>query len=768
MPLRQLCRLTLLLPMAAAAGDDVGTIEVDPSFNLALTNPSFVQDLAVLSDGRIVVTGSHERVDGRRRDGIVVLDPSGQANPTFAPRCLRYGGTAPAACNGVVMELPDGGFLLGGFFQRIDDHGVGTIARFANDATLDPTFNPIGTRFPASALSVAALAPADGGVFALLMNGDGVSATVSALVRIDLLSGTVDPGFVSPAGIRNALATDGQGRPYVAHGSDIVRLDAATGAVDPTWVSGLPHASTSNLMHDPATGKLFAVVWDQPGVDVNRLVRFDPDAAVGYDPTWQPLLPPDLVVPKWRRIEAAYDGLIYARTERAPRTALVLRADDGSVRARSDVPVHSETFAVARAPNGWYVGNVGWFDPAPFVPNGTAVHRVGDALEWVNDFSSALFRNGTATDVARNGAGQIAIVGDFTRVGGAWRDSVARLHPDLKLDPSWPTPPLNQIPRTFPSYRIAINDAGDVIAREGGSWAGFTGSPWPTAAAISGSLPAARRLHMAQTEFTAGTDGLYYVHGQFAPTTSVTRCNFAELLTSPNFACSGDPNWVPSIVGRVAIRPAFDADGRIYIAANPPAAATAARVTRHSMAAGAQLDPGWSVQLERQSNASASVSTLHVGAEHVYIGGEFLQANQVAAAGLVRVRISDAAIDSSWLPALAPPQAMVEPLIDLVESGDSVYAIQYAGPLVAGRRPYKVIRLPRHGDVSQVAVLPINGLFDVYATGALQGRRAGLVALPGQRAMVAGTFTEIGGVRRDGLAVIGLGFAHYADGFEPR
>jgi hypothetical protein len=446
----------------------------------------------------------------------------------------------------------------------------------------------------------------------------------------------------------------------------------------------------------------------------------------------------------------------------------VLRADDGSVRARSNVPVHSETVAVARAPNGWYVGNVGWFDPAPFVPNGSAVHRAGDSLELVSDFGSALFRNGTATDVARNSAGQIAIVGDFTRVDGAWRDSVARLHPDLTLDASWPTPPLNQIPRMFPLSRIAINDAGDVIAREGGTWGGFTGSPWPTAAAIAGNLPVARRLHMALTEFTAGTDGLYYLHGQFAPTTSVTRCHFADLLTSPNSACSGNPSWVPSLVGRVTIRPAFDADGRVYIAANPHATATAARVTRHSMAAGAQLDPGWSVQLDRQSNAWASVSTLHVGAAHVYIGGEFLQANQFPAAGLVRVRISDAAIDTSWLPALAPPPAIAEPLIDLVESDESVYAIQYAGPAVAGRRPYNIIRLPRHGDVSQVAVLQINGRFDIYATGALLPQRAALVALPGDRAMVAGTFTEIGGVRRDGLAVIGFGFAHYADGFEPR
>ncbi|MBX3734713.1 MAG: hypothetical protein KF791_19225 [Verrucomicrobiae bacterium] len=111
---------------------------VDESFGPGLRFDGAVISLVIQPDGRIVVGGTFERINGERRPFIARLLPDGSVDPSFQPN----GG--PTSDWTVIIQTfalqADGKILLGGFFKQVDGKPMLNLARLNPDGTFDPTF----------------------------------------------------------------------------------------------------------------------------------------------------------------------------------------------------------------------------------------------------------------------------------------------------------------------------------------------------------------------------------------------------------------------------------------------------------------------------------------------------------------------------------------------------------------------------------------------------------------------------------------------------
>lgn len=112
--------------------------QLDGDFGRGLSFDSDIADLALQSDGRILVSGDFEKVSGVHRPFIVRLKADGTLDESFQPN----GGPVHDASTwvGAVAVQPDGRILIGGRFHRVDGLSMPNLARLNPDGTLDPTF----------------------------------------------------------------------------------------------------------------------------------------------------------------------------------------------------------------------------------------------------------------------------------------------------------------------------------------------------------------------------------------------------------------------------------------------------------------------------------------------------------------------------------------------------------------------------------------------------------------------------------------------------
>ncbi|MBN9688802.1 MAG: hypothetical protein J0M24_01070 [Verrucomicrobia bacterium] len=111
---------------------------LDEDFGRGISFDSTILDFAFQPDGRIVVGGGFERVNGERHPFIVRLKTDGAMDETFQPQ----GGPLHEASTvvGAIAVQPDGRILIGGLFQRVDGVSAPYVARLNVDGTLDRSF----------------------------------------------------------------------------------------------------------------------------------------------------------------------------------------------------------------------------------------------------------------------------------------------------------------------------------------------------------------------------------------------------------------------------------------------------------------------------------------------------------------------------------------------------------------------------------------------------------------------------------------------------
>lgn len=225
--------------------------DLDPSFEPgagAALNGGYsdVATVVVQPDGRTLIGGNFDTVSGTPRRGVARLHADGSLDSSFDPG-LGVSGRVDA-----MLLQPDGRIVIAGEFQSVNGAGRNRIARLHPNGNLDNSFIPTG---PSSAISALAL-QADGKI---LLGGKfyyGDASTVPGIARLTP-SGSVDPTFTPGSGANffgiYAIALQADGR--IVIGGDFRSYDGVTrdrlarlnsnGTLDSSF--GLPN--TSNFQH---------------------------------------------------------------------------------------------------------------------------------------------------------------------------------------------------------------------------------------------------------------------------------------------------------------------------------------------------------------------------------------------------------------------------------------------------------------------------------------------------------------------------------------
>jgi uncharacterized delta-60 repeat protein len=156
----------------------------DTTFNTNLgAGPSnFVNDIVVLSDGKILIGGNFQTVSGTTRYGLARLNADGTHDTTFAPPMSLFAGV-----NDIAVST-DGKITCTGSFNI---SGRQNVVRFNSDGTLDTTFSAT-LDYQGQALAVQPDGKTLVGGFFTATNGQATGS----LVRLNA-NGTTDSTFAA-------------------------------------------------------------------------------------------------------------------------------------------------------------------------------------------------------------------------------------------------------------------------------------------------------------------------------------------------------------------------------------------------------------------------------------------------------------------------------------------------------------------------------------------------------------------------------------------
>jgi uncharacterized delta-60 repeat protein len=221
--------IVLLLSPLFQEGLAAGAGAVDPSFNLTVNGT--VYGAASQTDGKLLLAGEFNEVNGILRKGLARLYADGALDLDFAP---SVGGSSVFIYS-MAMQL-DGKIVIGGFFSSVAGISRSRIARLNIDGSLDPAFDPNAN----SDVLCMTVQPDGkiliGGHFTTLR---GSPARYLARLEID---GAIDGSFrpiIGNSVNSVALQSDGKivvGGYFVSPGNHIARLNV-DGTVDPTFNS---------------------------------------------------------------------------------------------------------------------------------------------------------------------------------------------------------------------------------------------------------------------------------------------------------------------------------------------------------------------------------------------------------------------------------------------------------------------------------------------------------------------------------------------------
>ena len=224
--------------------DTTGQLDTsfDPGDGVSVVTGEFISSLALQTNGQIVAGGNFASFNGSPVHNVVRLNPDGSIDSAFLA-------AAGSGANGVVRSVivrSDGTILIGGDFTAYNGVTRNHVARLNSDGSLDATFNP-GTALNGSVYAMTQATNSE-----LIVGGDFTAAGgfigQDHIARL-LTNGTIDVSFDPGAGANGrvrALITMNDGQ--VVAGGDftmvngqivnhIVRLNT-DGTVDTQFFSG--------------------------------------------------------------------------------------------------------------------------------------------------------------------------------------------------------------------------------------------------------------------------------------------------------------------------------------------------------------------------------------------------------------------------------------------------------------------------------------------------------------------------------------------------
>lgn len=628
--------------------------------------PGFVP----LADGQLLVYGSFDWIGSQPRNNLARLRVGGGLDGGWAPNP-----------NGFVRDLvlqDDGGLIVAGEFSRLAGREVARLGRLLPGplAELDPTYAP---QLPAGVIAVNGLAAGVGHAHYASYVAVVDNVTTRGVVKL-AANGAIDGGFsltANQAIFDLRLSADGQwlylwggafteinGNPLAA---SFARVDAATGALDATWAplsnaGGTRQVQVRDVELDGNDALLLAGTFsDFPG----GFLRVDITGS-GSASAWGPSLNGDISPLRGSGVQRFPDGdwLIvggFTQADGQPRRAGVARlAPDGALRAgwgAIELPANTGT-----EPTGAIDGQgnaVTWRFHGEGQPARIYHLAASDGRHLGTYAPATVARNGSVQRFRRQpGSGRILFSSNtVNEIDGRISHVVAALRSDLSVDTGW-TSQLDEFGNLAGQVYLGVSSQNLFVASfaflapGGAQLFGVNRLDPSTGARLDWTARASESLGMfGRTGQPSGVavddDGSFvYVSAEMRDSNQTTLGN-GSLLRFALESGIADLSWNPGFAsGLAGVAPSLEiADGYLYYGSARNVLATDDSVVpalaRMALAGNGRADPGW-----RPFNAAATVRTLEIVGDHLYVGG-----NDV----LLRLERASGAIDSGWSPSLPTP-----------------------------------------------------------------------------------------------------------------
>jgi uncharacterized delta-60 repeat protein len=528
-----------------------------------------VQAVVRAPDGRALIGGRFNAVNGTVRRHLARLRQDGSVDPTFNPG-LGLDGEVTA-----LARQPDGRVLVAGIFASADGQPHGQVARLDANGAVDAGFQVTlagATGMPATEVTSMGV-QRDGHTWVCGSFTEVNGLPCSRLARLNP-DGTLDQGFrldeLTPQGnqwVDRVLVQDDDkvllGGCWTNPACSLVRL-LADGTVDsslngPSATGSDP--STAAHVYDLAThfdGRI-ALVGDfrtVNGVSRNGVAwlqangsldpNFDPGSGAEDSTARRVVIEPDgrTVIGGW-----------FMRVQGAERRGLARFETDGTLDPEFDPGLavghtaRPNINALIRQSDGRYLVGAGdWF------PEGTnCVLRLGPGGERAAGLQVTLQLEpyGLQTAAAQPD-GCVLLAGYFTSLNGLARPGLARLGPDGLLDPTF-SPPADVNLRV---WAIAVQNDGKILV--GGLRANFGEGPALVRLEADGRPdsgfigPAVQGPSPLVETIALQPDGRILIGGLFTQVGDAERCGIARLnrdgsvdesFQPPTFILSDDPGF---------------------------------------------------------------------------------------------------------------------------------------------------------------------------------------------------------------------------------
>lgn len=655
-----------------------------------------VRDVVVQRDGKILLSGSFTTLSPNgggavTRNNIARLNADGTLDTAFDPNA-----------NGVLYALtvqPDGKILVGGLFTSIGGQSRNRIARLDPTTGLADSFDP-----NANSDVYSIIVQPDGKVLAAGLFTNIGGATRNHIARLDATTGLADSFDPNASNSVTSIVLQADGK-IVAGGafsgtnsiggasrSFIARLDSTTGLAD----SFDPNANSVVFSLAVQVDGKILVGGDFNGANSiggamrNHIARLDPvtGLADSFDPN--------------------SEGGI----------ASIALQGDGKILVGGDFNDHGSGMISIGGATRNYIARL---DPTTgladsFDPN-------ANSLGWVYS-------------VAVQADGKILLGGAFTTLkpnGGmpTTRNHVARLESDGRLDQTLDSDVVGGQNQGI--YGTAKQPNGKILI--GGHFSSVLGVSRRNIARLNtdGTLDTAFNPNADNDVIAIAVqaDGKILVGGHFTSIGGQARNRIARLDASTGLADSFDPNAGPPFSFSPIYSIVAQPDGKILIGGS--FTTIAGQVRNHI----ARLDGSTGLPDSFDPNANGSVYTIGLQADgKILVGGYFTAIGGQMRNGIARLEPNTGLADSF------NPNALGE-IDSIAVQADRKILVGGVFISIGGQERWRIARLD-----------PTTGLadsFDPHVTGG--GGMVGSIVVDSQgRILVGGSFTDIGGQARVGIA----------------
>jgi uncharacterized delta-60 repeat protein len=542
----QLVRVLLLVLVSCVVANAAGN-EVDLTFNPVPSNElTSISDgnVALQPDGKIIVFGAFQIVNGTPRRKLARLNTDGTLDSTFNPNASDFGIISS------VVAQSNGKMIVAGGAANFGAR----IVRLNSDGSLDGTFSaPTTPGFQIYSVSVLAVQP-DGKVYAASY-GSGVHFSYTTLFRLNA-DGSVDNSFAT-IGFEGwtakhyltdlILLPNGQILISGSHTNGYVFRVNTDGSKDMSFESPLlGNGATWSVAQSMALQSDGKVLFTGSFTTVNAisrtgLTRLNANGTLD-------LQFPQTIYNSRIRVDSN-DKIIVGGTRRLN--------SDGTLDNTFNAPA-SLVQTVA-----WTVDNLNRIVLFGAINDGSVINyqyaRLNTDGSFDSSFNPTARLNGSVYIMAIQADNKVVVSGDFSRMNGVLRRNMARLNQDGTLDPTFDTGTgFSATPEA-----MVVQSDGKILV--GGGFSNFNGIPQGRLARLNsdGSLDMtfAPSVDLGVNAIALQPNGGILIGGSFTSVNTVNQKALARLNSNGTLDATFAPLFASATIYAITVQ----SDNKIMI-----------------------------------------------------------------------------------------------------------------------------------------------------------------------------------------------------------